>query len=164
MRWTAAAQRTKKGIHDGEEEQWKNVAGVRICNVSGRLQIPATCKRSLSCFSKCRSLALPLSSLWPHPLHTYIPTSMHAYIHTPQQPWEALSDSQLTQLLTSISGWDCAPHQGGGHQFTPAQHPLPLTLISCQVWTRTRKYIPLERVCVCLSVYVSTTFPQLSTH
>lgn len=73
--WTVAAQRAKKGIDDGEEEPWKTVAGVRICDVSGRFQIPATCKRSLSCFfvqpSPC-----PHYDLTPC---THLPTSIYTY-------------------------------------------------------------------------------------
>lgn len=54
-------------------------------------------------------------TVYPHP---------YTHTHTPQQPWKAQSDNQLSPLLMSISGWDRTPRQGPD-QFTPARHRLP---------------------------------------
>lgn len=83
---------------------------------------------------------------------THVPTSIYTYIythiHTPQHTWKAHSDSQLSPLLMSISGWHRASSRIG-----PARScttPSPLAFIAWRVWTRTLKCIPSSvHACVC---------------
>lgn len=57
-----------KGIRDGEEEQWENVARGGISDINGREVF-----HLLPLFSPLLSL------VWPHLLPTHIPTSTFTY-------------------------------------------------------------------------------------